>query len=152
MRSYQLPLEMECEFTLLESTQRGDTIAIMAGSPGAAENMVPDQRIQLAIDGAATRQKRCQAKLFIYQYSGDEHNPRTIGSHEGFELSVGEPNRLRIAMGRESWKITLNDETFTIAGVKPKFEQTVLELWHWQPLSRWLVRNVAIHSQADRPR
>jgi len=152
VHSYKLPLDVDCEFVLLEPLPSdGNNLQIIIGQPGAPPEVLPENMLQLCINSSVGREKRMPSKLLALQHAGDPHcrSPRVIAERDGWELlAVGEPNRLKIHVGLESCQVMLNDKTFTIDNWKPESAEVLIEFWHWKPSSRWLVRNVSIRPAA----
>lgn len=146
VRSYPLPVEIECEFTLLEPLRDDGHFKIMVMPPHTPEEILSVRGIELHIDTAASARERTKAKPIAIQYFGSLRNARTVRALGAVELTVGEPNRLKVQVGRENWVVTLNDETFTLEGVKPEYDEVLIQLWNWQPSSRWSVRDFSIRS------
>ena len=143
VQSYKLPLDLECEFTILEPMRYDGYFVIRAGPVGTANDLQPLHMIDLMVTASAGA-KQIRSGLLAAQYWGVLHQGRIVCRHVGPELTIGEPNRLKIQMGLESWKVTLNGQTFIMDGVKSECNPVVFDFWNWHPSSHWLVSNVTI--------
>jgi len=152
--SYKLPIDMDCEFVLLEPCrQAGNNLQIIIGQSGARAAVLPENMLQLVVIPVDGGESQLPTKLIAIQHSGDPQckSGRVITEREGLGLlPVGQPNRLKIHATMESCQVTLNDKTLTIDGFNPKFAEVQIEFWQWLTASRWLVRNVLIRP-ADEP-
>jgi hypothetical protein len=146
VRSYSLPLEIECEFTLLEPLRDDGGLKIMVMPPGTPEEMVSVKGIELNIGIAASAQEHTTVNVLAAQYFGSLRNARIIRARGTTELTVGKPNRLKVQIGVEDWTVSVNDVTFVLEGLRPEYGEALIQLWNWQPTSQWLVRDFAIRS------
>ena len=143
VQAYPLPLEFECEFTLLDPLARDGYLVVRAGPAGTADDQQPLHMIDLLVTATAGASP-IHSGLVAAQYWGKLHDGRIVSRQVGPELTVGKPNRLKIRMGLDRWQVTLNNATFNIDGVQSECNPVFLDLWNWQPSSRWRVEQVVI--------
>ena len=136
VRSYRLPVEIECEFVVRED-QRDGNLQFMIGSARTPEGVLPEDRLQLVLGLA-------DGSVVFYQYLGDRQPDRTYTGEKAANILVGAPNRLKIKMGADAWVVTINQHTYQIEGLRPTPEEVLLQFWNWLPARQCQVRNVSV--------
>lgn len=59
-------------------------------------------------------------------------------------LKVNEPHRLEIQVGPEQLRVRMDGKEYDAGKVPGPPEEFQIQLWNWQPDSRWRVRNVTV--------
>lgn len=61
-----------------------------------------------------------------------------------FDLRVGKPNQLQIDLLREGIRFAVNGQTFEAKDVVVPYDPFYIQIWGWQPVNRWHLRNFMV--------
>ena len=137
--TYSVPLTIECEF-LLEAR---------SGTDGALEiRLVPidqpaDSNLTQTLYLALSYQPSGEASVAIESCNGSIR-AETLWGRKPFELRVGKPNQLGIELQLDGIRFTINGQTFEAKGVTVPYDRFYIQIWGWQPVNRWHVRNFVV--------
>ena len=149
VHTYSLPLEIDCDFTLLDPLMYDGHLKIMVMPENTAAEMISVRGVELDIAPDPSLPKGSPVKVSATQFFGSLHNNRVFHAIGTSALSVGEPNRLKVEVGVESWKVTVNQQEFILEGIRAVYQEAFIQLWNWQPSSRWSVQHLSIRSTAS---
>jgi len=141
--TWSLPLVFECEFEFVKAFPRSGGINFRFFPAGAGRDAEPDDALMLYLecepDGPSLR-----AVPSLLQHMGTKYNEVRHWRGATQLRQLGRPNHLRLTVEKNRVQITLNEETQTVEGFTADYRDVQVQIWHWQPTTRWVVRNTSI--------
>jgi hypothetical protein len=109
--------------------------------PGAVErDEEPATTIQFNLNARAQRGGLALYPI-LYESAGDKRRSRKIWQGASQPFALSESYRVRLEFQKDKVTVTINDRTETAQGITVEMRQAHIQIWNWQPTSRWLVRN-----------
>ena len=104
----------------------------------------PDNTLYFRLDGTGYGYETPHMIPTLHQCDGSKFNDRMVWCGASQPIELGKTNHLRLELEKDSLTMTLNDKTMTARGFNVDYKDVQIELWHWQPMTRWVLHNVRI--------
>jgi hypothetical protein len=137
--TFGAPLTVACEVMLERLTQNGSDLFIELIPTGLPKDSVVDkvpgvQRLHFALGD------RNQLTLNRHQ----DGRWQTIWSSELPALDAQKPHRLELEIGAARFQVRVDGQLYEAEKIGVPFEEFHLQLWNWQPSSRWRVKELSV--------
>jgi hypothetical protein len=109
-------------------------------SGGVERDEEPAAAIQFNLNARA-RGKELTLYPILYESVGDKRRSRKIWQGAARPFALGETYRVRLEFEKYKVTVTINDRTETAPGITVEMREAHIQIWNWQPTSRWLVSN-----------
>ena len=137
--AYSIPLTIECEFLLEERVGTDGGIAIRLIPPDQPADLNVTQTLYLVLSYRPSG----EAMAAIQSCDGS-YRAKTLWGGKPFDLRVGKPNQLQIELQRDGIRFTVNGQAFEAKDVAVPYDRFCIQLWGWQPVNRWHLRNFVV--------
>jgi len=139
-RKFSVPLTLECDVTLEQMPDLGGGFSVIIFPPGPEADIDPERSQRLTLGFEDPKGEPLDTTPSINQYEGAPRG-QTIWKGGSFPLKPGELYRLRLDISATGWRIAINDHTYETRDAPVPYDEVMIELWNWQPSTRWRVRN-----------
>ena len=137
-KSFTAPLTVECEFALEQVKGHDGGFTLVFVQEDNRRDMDLEHYVGVAFgysnpDGSGARLEIQQDRKTVRVLTS---NPMTVKAGESF--------RLRVELGSDALRVSLNGNAFEPEPVKPPGEKFYVRLVGWQPVNRWKVRKLTV--------
>lgn len=137
--AYSVPLTIECEFLLEARSGTDGGLAIRLVPPDQPADSNITQTLYLVLSYRPSG----EAIVEIQRCDGSSR-ANTVWGGKPFDLRVGKPNQLQIDLLREGIRFAVNGQTFEAKDVVVPYDPFYIQIWGWQPVNRWHLRNFMV--------
>ena len=137
--SYSVPLTIECEFLLEERVGTDGGLAIRLIPPDQPADSNITQTLYLVLSYRPSGEG-----IVKIQRCDGSWRANTVWDEKPFDLRVGKLNQLHIELQRDGMRFTVNGQAFEAKDVAVPYDRFCIQLWGWQPVNRWHVRNFVV--------
>jgi hypothetical protein len=137
--AYSVPLTIECEFLLEARSGTDGGLAIRLIPPDQPADLNITQTLYLVLSYRPSGEAIAEI-----QSCNASSTAKTLWGGKPFDLRVGKPNQLQIDLRREGMRFTVNGQTFEAGDVVVPYDRFYIQIWGWQPVNRWHLRNFVV--------
>jgi len=137
--AYSVPLTIECEFLLEARTATDGALEIRFVPTDQPADLNLTKTLYLAF----SYQPSGETTVMIQKCNGSSR-AETLWGGKPFDLRVGKPNQLEIELQSDGIRFTVNGQTFEAKDVTVPYDRFYIQIWGWQPVNRWHVRNFVV--------
>jgi hypothetical protein len=141
-KSFALPLRVECDVIMKELPDRGGDFRIIIFSSGAPSDIEPQRQRRFRLSIEDPREEPVAVAPVIDQWDGSLRR-RALWKGCAVDWKLGGAYHLK--RRRESWRISINNHSFEVMNFGVHYDKVLLDLWHWQPSTRWQVRWFSVY-------
>ncbi|MCX7915415.1 MAG: hypothetical protein N3A53_03820 [Verrucomicrobiae bacterium] len=80
----------------------------------------------------------------LVELVGNNRQHRELWRGAVVPFAFGKPYRLRLTFDHNKVTVTLDDRTATVEPLAVELRDAHIQIWNWQPTSRWIVRNANV--------
>jgi hypothetical protein len=136
---YRAPLTISCQVTLEHLEQSAGDLCVDLIPPGLPKDSVVDkvagvQRLHFALGD--------QNRLTLNHHRDGQW--QTAWNSELPALELHKPHRLEVEIGPDQLRIRVDGQLHDAGKIAAPFEEFHIQLWNWQPSSRWRVRDFTV--------
>lgn len=142
--AYPVPLTIECDVTLEKTPDRAGGFIIFFFPPGTPADAAPDQGRDFRLGFDDPVGEPIEAMPIIYELD-ESQREKELWRGDAFSLKSREIYRLKLEISATGWRVTINDKAYKAIKVGVPYEKVLIELWNWQPSTRWQVREFRIY-------